>query len=109
MRVWTIVDEKIKRFESCKEAAKWSIKNDNKEWYYDNGYGTKIGNKTKDIYCKYLSEITGLTVSIKFCKDKNKEIYNFKNDYRTIFHTFSYKNAKSFALGFVLGKNNKGN
>jgi hypothetical protein len=109
MRVWTIVNGKIKHFESCKEAAKWSDKNDNREWYYDNGSGKKIGNKTKEEYCKYLSEITGLTVNVGFDYAEHKYFYSFSNSYRMIFSAFTYGKAKSFALGFVLGKNNKGN
>jgi len=107
MKVWAIVNEEVINFESCKMAAKWSKKNNGYKWYYDNGSGIKIGNKNKKHLCKYLSEITGLTVNIYFHKEKNKDVYEFKNSYRTVFHTYSYPKAKCFALGFILGKNNK--
>lgn len=108
MKVWTIVNHELKHFESCKDAAKWAAKNNDHEWYYNNGSGIKIGNKNKEHFCKYLSEITGLVVNIRFDKSRNKDFYEFQNNYRPVFSTFSYKKAKSFALGFVLGKNNKG-
>jgi hypothetical protein len=107
MKVWAIVNHEWKNFESCKAAAKWAVKNNDHAWYYDNGSGIKTGNKNKEHFCKYLSEITGLVVNIRLDKEKNKNVYEFKNSYRTVFHTYSYPKAKCFALGFILGKNNK--
>lgn len=78
MKVWAHSNNTRINFDSCKQAAKWSKKNNNTKWFYDNGNGPKPGLKSENKRANYLSRITGLVVSSGYDNIKRKDFFLFR-------------------------------